>query len=341
MRIGILRADPAHEASRARRDRSGRIDTDGLDHGIARLEATGLAVQAVLESDGYTVVSLPVNSGLAGELVRSGLDLVFNTYFGPARRQDQAHVASTLEYTGVPFSGGSAACHFIGLSKPLSKRLFQAFGLPTSRFFVAGDGDAAAAEAASLEESSGLRFPLIVKAPGEGEGIGIDERSVVESRADLAAAVARVVQRFCQPALVEEFLPGREFTVGVLDGEVPRALPVLEIVLAPGQTFSHTVKLAEAVPEVCPAAIDASEADRMNALAIRAGRALGCRDCWRVDFRMDSAGNPLILEVNTLPGLQPGYSDLTRMAGPAGIGYDGLVREILESAVRFTRRKPS
>ena len=337
MRIGILRADPADEASRARKDRSGRVDTDGLDHGTARLEATGRAVQAVLESDGHTVVSLPVNGGLAGELVRSGLDLVFNTYFGPAHRQDQAHVASMLEYSGVPFSGGGAACHFIGLSKPLSKRLFQAFGLPTPRFFTAEDP----LEVARQCDGLGLRFPLIVKAPGEGEGIGLDERSVVERRADLVGAAARVSERFSQPALVEEFLPGREFTVGVLDGEAPRALPVLEIMLAPGQTFSYAVKSAEAVPEVCPAAIDGSEADLMSTLAIRAGRALGCRDCWRVDFRMDSAGTPLILEVNTLPGLQPGYSDLTRMADPAGIGYAGLVRAILESAVRLTRRKAS
>jgi len=337
MRIGILRADPAHEASRVRRDRSGRVDTDGLDHGIARLEATGRAVQAALESDGHTVVSLPVNGGLAGELVRSGLDLVFNTYFGPARREDQAHVASTLEYTGVPFSGGGAACHFIGLSKPLSKRLFQALDLPTPRFFVAEDPS----EAARLCDRLGLRYPLIVKAPGEGEGIGLDERSVVEGRADLVGAAARVSERFSQPGLVEEFLPGREFTVGVLDGETPRALPILEIVLGPGKTYSCAAKAGETVEEVCPAAIDELEADLMSGLAIRAGRALGCRDCWRVDFRMDSAGAPLILEVNTLPGLQPGYSDLTRMADPAGIGYDGLVRAILESAVRFTRRRPS
>jgi len=338
MRIGILRADPAHEAWRARRHQDQeQLDQEQLDHGIARLEATGRAVQAVLEADGHTVVSLPVNGGLASELVRSGLDLVFNTYFGPARREDQAHVASTLEYARVPFSGGGAACHFIGLSKPLSKRLFQAFGLPTPRFFAAEDP----ADAASLCDRLGLRFPLIVKAPGEGEGIGIDERSVVESRAALAAAAARVAERFSQPALVEEFLPGREFTVGVLDGDAPRALPVLEIALAPGRTFSYAVKSAEAVPEICPAEIDASQEELMAGLAVRAGRALGCRDCWRVDFRMDAAGAPLILEVNTLPGLQPGYSDLTRMAGPAGIGYEGLVRRILESAAAFSRRRPS
>ncbi len=339
MRIGILRADPAYEAGRARRHRPDLDPRDQgqLDRGIARLEATGRAVQAVLEGDGHTVVSFPVNGGLAGELVRSGLDLVFNTYFGPARRQDQAHVASTLEYACVPFSGGGAACHFVGLSKPLSKRLFQAFGLPTPPFFTAEDP----ADAADVCERLGLRFPLIVKAPGEGEGIGIDERSVVESRAALLAAAARVNERFSQPALVEEFLPGREFTVGVLDGDAPTVLPILEIVLEQGTTFSYAAKSAEAAPEICPAAIDASEGELMTALAVRAGRALGCRDCWRVDFRMNASGTPLILEVNTLPGLQPGYSDLARMAGPAGIGYDGLVRRILESASRFSRRKPS
>jgi D-alanine-D-alanine ligase len=337
MRIGILRADPAHEASRARGDRGGSLEAGELEHGIARLEATGLAVQAVLEGAGHTVVCLPVNGALAAELVRSGLDLVFNTYFGPARRQDQAHVASTLEYARIPFSGGGAACHFMGLSKPLSKLVFQASGLPTPRFFTAEEPE----EAVHLSDRLGLQFPLIVKAPGEGEGIGIDEQSVVQSPADLVSAVTRVRERFSQPALVEKFLPGREFTVGVVDGEAPRVLPVLEIMLAPGRTYSCSVKSAEAAAEVCPAAITASERSCLAELAIRAGRALGCRDCWRVDFRMDASGAPSILEVNTLPGLQPGYSDLTKMAGPAGIGYDGLVREILESAVRFTRRRPS
>jgi D-alanine-D-alanine ligase len=182
-------------------------------------------------------------------------------------------------------------------------------------------------------EAERLRFPLIVKASEEGEGIGIDERSVVRTPEELALAVERVISGFAQPALVEEFLPGREFTVGVLDGPSPRLLPILEIVLGPGRTYSFEAKSADTVAGICPAELPEEDAEVMGGLAIRAGRELGCRDYWRVDFRMDSTGRPCIMEVNTLPGLQPGYSDMTKMADPAGIGYRGLVRAIMESAL--------
>ncbi len=293
-------------------------------------------MQSVLEAHRHEVIPLAVNGGLGAALADARLDLVFNTYFGPARRLDQAHVAALLEYSGVSFTGGGASCHYLGLSKPLSKRLFQSAGLPTSRFLLVES----AAEAAAWGDELGVRFPAIVKASQEGEGIGIDDRSVVDNRADLVEAAARVIRRFSQPALVEEFLPGREFTAGVIDAEVPWVLPVMEIMVGPGRTFSYAAKSGDTVPEVCPADLQAPLRDAMARLAVRAGRLLGCRDYWRVDFRMDAAGQPLILEVNTLPGLQPGYSDLTRMADPAGIGYDGLVLAIVESATRVSRRPP-
>jgi D-alanine-D-alanine ligase len=290
-------------------------------------------VTSALEDDGHSVVALPVNVDLPHNLGEAAPALVFNTYFGPARRQDQAYVASLLEYAGVAFTGGGAACHFVGLSKPLSKRLFEGAGLPTPRFVVVSK----AAQAIEALEAGQLRFPLIVKLPEEGEGIGIDERSVVRAPEQLGPAVERLVSGFARPAMVEEFLPGREFTVGVLDGRFPRVLPILEIALGPGRTYSFEAKLEDLVAEICPAAVSEGDAKLMGRLAVQAGRELNCRDYWRVDFRMDSTGRPCIMEVNTLPGLQPGYSDMTKMADPAGIGYGGLVLEIVESArVRAT-----
>jgi len=325
MRIGILTADAGYEEWRAR---TGGADL--LEHGMQRLERTVGAVRAVLEEDGHSVLTFPVNRGLFASLVESRPPLVFNTYFGPARRQDQAHVASLLEYAGVPSTSGDAACHFLGLSKPLSKRIFSASALPTPGFFIV----TRTSETDRSLEISGLPFPLIVKASAEGEGIGIDERSVVRTRGELLDAVARIVRGLDQPALVEEFLPGREFTVGVLDGESPRVLPILEIVLGVGQTYSWQAKTGETTKDICPAALSVPEAELMGGLAVRAGRMLGCRDYWRADFRQDSRGAPHLLEVNTLPGLQPGYSDMTKMAGPAGIDYAEMVRTIMESARR-------
>ncbi len=325
MRIGVLTADDGYEAARVR-------PGSGIDifrHSLARHEKTVRAVREALEGDGHTVVAIPVSAGFLSALADARPRLVFNTYFGPARRQDQASIASFLEYAGVPFTGGGAACHFAGLSKPLSKRLLNEASIPTPGGFVVD----APADAAHALETSGMGFPLIVKPAGEGEGIGLDERSVVRSKPELAEAVGRVTARFRSPALVEEFLPGRELTVGVLGGRVPRVLPILEVMLGREQANTFHVKAGDAVEMVCPADLPAPQAARIGDLALRAGRAIGCRDYWRVDIRMDERAAPRVLEVNTLPGLQPGYSDITRMAEPAGMSYGALVRAILESAL--------
>jgi D-alanine-D-alanine ligase len=327
MRIGIPEAVRAHELSRL--PVGGVPGIGHLAHSLQRHEKTAAAVTECLQRDGHETVAIPVDGSLLSRLDKAKPDLVFNIYFGPATRQDQAYVASLMEFARIPFSGGGAACHFIGLSKPLSKQILAGSGLPTPRFLVA-DGRT---DAAGPVEAAGMRFPMIVKAPAEGEGIGLDARSVVRSRAALEAAVARIVSTYHQPALVEEFMPGREFTIGVLDGAPPRILPIMEILLDGGAIYSYTVKAGDTVAHACPAELSAGEAEVMGALAVRAGRAIGCRDYWRVDFRADPRDAPQVLEVNTLPGLQPGYSDITRMAEPAGMSYAEIVRKILDSAM--------
>ena len=120
----------------------------------------------------------------------------------------------------------------------------------------------------------------------------------------------------------------------MLDGEPPRVLPIMEILLGAQPAYSYEAKTADTVEHRCPAELSSAEAADLGRLAIRAGRAIGCRDFWRVDFRADARGVQRILEVNTLPGLQPGYSDLPRMAEPAGMSYAEVVRCIVESAAR-------
>ena len=166
-----------------------------------------------------------------------------------------------------------------------------------------------------------------MKASAEGEGISLDERSVVASKQELAETVERIVVTYRQLALVEQFMPGREFTVGVIDGTPPRVLPVMEVLLGDHRLYSYEAKTKESVGEACPAELPSGEAARLGELAVRAGLTGGCRDYWRVDFRADAAGMPRVLEVNTLPWLEPSYSDIVKMAGPAGMTYDELIRE--------------
>jgi D-alanine-D-alanine ligase len=335
MRVGLLDADRSHEVTRLP---SGSLDGSGhLEHSLARHEKTLRAVKAALEEDGHTTVCIPVDHGLLSRLKEARVDIIFNTYFGPARRQDQAYAASLMEFAGVPFTGSDARCHFIGLSKPHSKRIFSGAALPTPRFFVVENPE----DTLRFVERADMRPPMIVKASAEGEGISIDERAVVHSSEELVEAVERTVATYAQPALVEEFMTGREFTIGVLDGAPPQILPITEVLLRGEPTFSFRAKTSNTVEEACPAALSVEDAAEMGRLAVRAGRAIGCRDFWRVDLRADEERTTRILEINTLPGLEPGYSAITRMAGPAGMSYAQLVLKILESAVRRMKIVPA
>jgi len=324
MRIGILAADESWE-----RGRTGPAAVH-LAHSLERLEKTNEAVAAALAAMGHETVEIAVDASLVARLAAAEVDLVFDTYFGPGRRRDQAAVAALLEFAGIPFTGGGAACHYLGLSKPQSKRLFQAGGIPTPPFVDA----AGLPVAAVFEAAAAIGFPLIVKTSAEGEGIGMDERSVARTPGELRRAVDRLAGAFAEPPLIERFLPGREFTVGVLDAEPPVVLPILELELGGAAIYSYDAKVSGSAAERCPAPLEEPVARAMGELAVRAGRAVECRDCWRVDFRMDAAGSPLVLEVNTLPGLMPGYSDLPKTAEAAGIDHAGLVAAILASAAR-------
>jgi len=324
MRIGILTADEVWE-----RSRTGPAATH-LAHGLERLAKTNDAVAAALAAMGHETVAIAVDASLVPRLAAAKIDLVFDTYFGPGRRQDQAVVAALLEFARVPFTGGGAACHYLGLSKPQSKRLFQAVGIPTPPFI-----DTAGLSVTSvLKAAAAIGFPLIVKTSAEGEGIGMDERSVARTPDELCRAVDRLAGAFAEPPLIERFLPGREFTVGVLDAASPVVLPILELELGGAAIYSYDAKVSGSAAERCPAPLEVSVARAMGELAVRAGRAVGCRDCWRVDFRLDDGGSPFVLEVNTLPGLMPGYSDLPKTAEAAGIDHAGLVAAILASAER-------
>jgi D-alanine-D-alanine ligase len=328
MRIGLLEAVGAYEWARA--PVGGGAGLGLLTHSLERLESTVQAVKAALEEAGHLTIGIPVDDEFLSRLSGARPHLVFNTYYGPARRRDQAHIASLMELAGIPFTGGDATCHFIGLSKPHAKRIFMGAALPTPRFFVVER----AGDTVRFVERARMSYPMIVKTPAEGEGISIDARSVAHTRDELEAAVERAIAAFDQPALVEELMTGREFTIGVIDGEHPQVLPIMEILVEGERTFSWQAKVSDAVKTVCPARLLAEDVAEMGRLAIRAGRAIGCRDYWRVDLRADAQRTTRILEINTLPGLKPGYSDFTRMAPPAGLSYAEVVRRILDSAMR-------
>jgi D-alanine-D-alanine ligase len=212
----------------------------------------------------------------------------------------------------------------------MCKQVARASGIATPDFVVV----ATAAEAEAVD----LPPPLFVKPVAEGTSKGIDVASVVNDKAALVARCADLLLRFDQPVLVERFLPGREFTVGMLGtGAAARTLGTLEVVLresADAKVYSYRNK-AQWQQLVDYRILEAGTlCTAVESLALAAWRCIGCRDAGRVDVRLNAAGEPELIEVNALAGLTPGHSDLPIMADLLGMEYRELIRTILDCALQ-------
>jgi len=190
-----------------------------------------------------------------------------------------------------------------------------------------------------------LRYPVIVKPNTEGSSKGIGSSSVVDNEADMRTLVKKLIEQYRQPALVEEYIPGREFTVGLLGDRRPRVLPPMEIVFKDVQNdrpvYDYSVKQdwEKHVEYKCPANLTPAELRSLERAARDTFEALDCRDVARVDLRMNKDGECFVLEVNPLPGLTPSYSDLVMIAAAAGIDYRSLIGEILAGGLKRFREK--
>jgi D-alanine-D-alanine ligase len=305
------------------------------------------SIQQAIESGGHRSVFLNADASLATTVKQAGPEICFNIAEGLQGEGREAHVPALLEMYGIPFTASGVVANAISLDKTLTKRLWRDAGLPVVPFQEFSEGDEPLRQ--------GLKFPLFVKPAREGTGMGVDLNAVVNDEAQLRERVAYVIQTYRQPALVETFLPGREFTVGLLGRRDAAAFtsrphlyspdgfhrfPILEIEsrqsVTPG-VYGYNAKSKDltetgAPGYLCPADLDPRTADRFNRLALRAHRAIGAKDVSRVDFRLDSDGNPYLLEINTLPGLNPAVSDLCIMARAEDLPYEALILEILDLA---------
>ncbi len=191
-----------------------------------------------------------------------------------------------------------------------------------------------------------LKFPLIVKPNQEGSSKGVSaSASVVDDDGALRNVVRELIERYRQPALIEVYIPGREFTVGLLGDRRPRVLPPMEILFKdktnqrPVYDFQIKQEWEKHVSYQCPANLTPAELKAIERVARETFAALDCRDVSRVDLRMTTKGELYVIEVNPLPGLTPGYSDLCLIASAAGIEYRTLIGEILEGGLKRLREK--
>lgn len=312
-------------------------------------EETINGLQSALRAGGHAVFPLEGDAKLLAELERLKPDICFNICEGLRGESRESHVPAILEMLGIPYTAAGVLANALSLDKGMCKMVWRAAGLPTAPFQVLHQVDAPLAE--------NLSFPLFLKPAREGSGMGINERSVVRSEPELRDQAAWLLCTYHQPVLVEAYLPGREFTIGLVGNERTSCLvpstpaydergfivfPALEIdvstVVEAGGLYSSHVKSDKPLEPryLCPAPIDDALAAEMNDLAVRAFAAIDARDVGRVDFRLGPDCRPYLLEINTLPGLNPRYSDIVFGAAGMGMTYETLVAEILHSAaVRY------
>ncbi len=292
------------------------------------------AICAALRAGGHTATFLEGNLSLIEELPRLQPDLCFNICEGHWGDSRESHVPALLEMLRIPYTGSGVLTLALTLDKPMTKRVLAYHGLPTPEF------QAFEAEDEPLDPR--MRFPMFVKPSREGTGMGVSGQSIVRDEAELRGQLREQLARYRQPILVERFIRGREVTVGVIgNGENLRFLPPLEVNFAAypeseAGVYTNRMKTewAHEFKYLCPAPLEPAQVQELNRLTAAVFRATGCRDVARVDFRLDAddGDKPHVLEVNPLPGLYPGLSDLVLEAAAEGTGYNGLINEIVSAA---------
>jgi D-alanine-D-alanine ligase len=255
------------------------------------------------------------------------VDLVFNYAAGVWGRAREAQVPALLEALRIPYTGADAFTLTVCIDKALVKQLWRGVGLPATPVWTVQDR----AELAGAAEALG-GYPLFVKPAREGSSKGVSSRSVVHSEAELAVQASALLVHY-RPLLVEPYLPGREFSVGVLgSGSEAEVLGVIEIVHGATPLVNLLEKKAWAPATFQPVA-DQAQRQALCDLGLRAYQAVDCRANGRVDIRMDRAGNPQLMEINPNPGLHPTRSAMPAMARLVGWSYADLIARLVDLAV--------
>ncbi|MFI5308306.1 MAG: D-alanine--D-alanine ligase [Polyangiales bacterium] len=294
------------------------------------------AIRQAIESYGHEVVELEATPELSALLPPSGIDVAFNIAEGIEGRARESQVPALLELLGIPYTGSDPTSIALSLDKGLAKRLVQQVGLLTPAFVLMATG--------KERLPKGWTFPAIVKPVAEGSSRGVTGASVVEDERALRQLVAEQSARYRQAMLVEAYLPGREFTLGLLGERKPRVLPPLEVRFTdasdkrPVYGFDNKF-YSKGVELQVPAQVDSALGKELQRVARAAFIALGCRDVARIDLRLDAEGRAHFIECNPLPGLAPGFSDLCLIANASGMEYRTLIGEIMASALRRMRER--
>ncbi len=315
------------------KDLSGVINTFGMQNKEVYDPSTVQRVADALEKGGHNVAVIDGNMHLIDRLqafmprVMMGerMGMVFNMAYGIQGESRYTHIPSMLEMLGIPYVGSSPSGHALALDKVITKIIMQKHGLPTPDFWVFSSAE---------DDMSSVKYPVIVKPKMESVSFGL---KVVYNESDLRKAVSFIISEFDQQALVEQFIRGREFAVGVLGNQPSEVFPVLEIDLDNDPDAIQTVDNKKTAPrkKVCPAVIPDELARKMQQLSVEAFNALQLRDFSRVDIRLDEDSNIYLLEINSMASLGRTGS-YVHAAGKHGYNFEQLVLKMLDvAAVRY------
>jgi len=298
---------------------------------------------STIEKFGCHVFPVEATKTLSENLKEHRIDVVFNIAEGSNKRAREAQVPAICDLLGIEHTGSDATCLAITLDKTITKKLLSQDAILSPNYYLyQGTGPILAKTA-----EASLRYPVMVKPNHEGTSKGIGGKSVATTPEELAEMAQNLWKKFQSPVLCEEYIEGSEFTIGVLGNGTLKLLGPLQIEFkeAAGRypVYSFEAK-QQPVPTdnplfqvVCPVSLGREMDRKISFFAKKVFRSLGCRDVARIDFRVDSKGNIYFIEVNPLPGLTPGFSDLTIMAERSGMSFDSLIKRILTPAIQRWR----
>ena len=285
-------------------------------------------IERALRGGGHEVVRLGSPKMLLANNGAPNVDIIFNIAEGEGGRNRESQAPILMEMFHIPYVGADGLTLGLTLDKITTKKVLIAEGIPTAKF----------AELRDPEDvwKVDLGYPLIVKPRYEGSSKGVSESSLVNNAQELHRQVKWLVDTYKQPALVEAFIEGTEFTVPILGNDPPQAQAVFQIQLEGkldlGRLFYTFARIRNGSSYVCPAPVDEALRQRIADIALATYRVVECRDFGRVDIRVDRAGNPYVLEINPLPSLstEDVYALLAKLQG---ISYEAMLNRVLDIAL--------
>jgi D-alanine-D-alanine ligase len=292
------------------------------------------AIEKVIIGNGYSACRIGNIKALTCRLAAGDRwDLVFNIAEGLYGFGREAQVPALLDAYNIPYTFSDVLGQALTLHKGMTKHIIHDLGIPTPAFHVINSEDDIAAV--------GLPFPLFAKPVAEGTGKGITALSKITTGEQLTRVCKNLLQTFGQPVLVESYLPGREFTVGILGtGKEAKALGAIEVILRPtaeknAYSYENKENYDKLVQYIL---VDDDEAKHAVEISLAVWRGLDLKDAGRVDLRSDACGIPHFIEVNSLAGLNPVRSDLPILCNLLGISYHDLISSIISSALRRAKK---